>query len=70
VHHSRPAGKTDADTTDQLPFCAYPTAAEVDQHGIQPLPETLPVIDLTCGDAYRNQQRRITPTCPTRSWSS
>jgi hypothetical protein len=44
-----------------LPFCAYPTAADVDQHGIQSLPEELPVTDLSGGDIYRSHQHRTTP---------
>ena len=46
---------------DSLPFCAYPTAAEVDQHGIQPLPERLPVTDLTGGADYRSHEHETTP---------
>jgi hypothetical protein len=35
-----------------LPSCAYPTAADVSRHGIQPLPDRLPVADLTDADGY------------------
>ncbi len=44
-----------------LPFCAYPTAADVDEHGIQSLPEELPVTDLSDGDTYRSHRHRTTP---------
>jgi hypothetical protein len=46
---------------ESLPFCAYPTAAQVDQHGVQHLPEKLPVIDLTSGNTYRSHEHRATP---------
>jgi hypothetical protein len=44
-----------------LPSCAYPTAADVSRHGIQPLPDRLPVADLTDADGYRSPQHRTTP---------
>src|SRR6476660_446999 len=44
-----------------LPFCAYPTAVDVSCHGVQPLPDTLPVADLTDADRYRSPRHRTTP---------
>lgn len=44
-----------------LPFCAYPTAADADKHGIQSLPKELPVTNLSGGKTYRSHQHRTTP---------
>jgi len=44
-----------------LPFCAYPTAADVGRHGVQPLPDALPVADLSDADRYRSSRHRTTP---------
>ncbi len=49
------------DETQQLPFCAYPIAADVAQHGVLPLPEVLPRVDLAAVQPYRS--RRYTAVC-------
>jgi hypothetical protein len=44
-----------------LPFCAYPVAADSDRHGLQPLPDKLPLLDLTAAASHRSVQYRVTP---------
>jgi len=43
-----------------LPSCSYPTAADVRHHGLQPLPDRLPVADLTDAAMYRSLRYRTT----------
>lgn len=45
----------------QLPFCAYPRAWDVAQHGLQPLPENLRKADFTRAQPYRSRQYRAEP---------
>jgi hypothetical protein len=47
---------------EALPPCSYPTAADVDQHGVQPLPDDLPVVDMTGAERYRSRRYRTTRT--------
>lgn len=47
--------------TQQLPFCAYPTAVDINQHGVYPLPEVLPRVDLAAVQPYRSH--RYTAVC-------
>jgi hypothetical protein len=55
-------------TPRPLPFCSYPTSEDVAQHGLQPLPEVLPLIDFKRGEPYRSRRyatvpaARLTPT--------
>ena len=37
-----------------LPYAAYPKARDAAQHGLQPLPESLPPLDLARADPYRS----------------
>ena len=45
-----------SDAPRQLPYAAYPTAADVDQHGVQPLPASLPVVDFARAMPYRSRR--------------
>ena len=37
-----------------LPYSEYPKAADVAQHGLQPLPESLPLVDFARAEPYRS----------------
>ena len=39
-----------------LPYSAYPRARDVSQHGLQPLPESLPLVDFERAAPYRSSQ--------------
>jgi hypothetical protein len=39
-----------------LPFCTYPRAADVAAHGVQPLPEALPLVDFARVQPYRSRR--------------
>ncbi len=39
-----------------LPYCTYPRARDVAQHGLQALPEVLPRVDLAQAHPYRSRQ--------------
>ena len=41
-----------------LPFCAYPRARDVAQHGVQVLPAVLPRVDFTQAQPYRSLQHK------------
>ncbi len=43
----------------RLPWCDYPTSAERDHHGLQALPEDLPVADLSSAKPYRSAGYRV-----------
>ena len=43
----------------RLPFAAYPTAADTAQHGIQPLPAVLPLVDFERARPYRSRRYPI-----------
>jgi hypothetical protein len=51
-----------------LPFCPYPTAEDVVQHGLQPLPDVLPLVDFKRAEHHRSRRyatvpaARLTPT--------
>lgn len=45
----------------RLPHCEYPKAADVERHGLQPLPETPPVADLAGAAQYRSERYRVIP---------
>ena len=50
-----------------LPYCAYPQARDVAQHGVQVLPAVLPLVDFTRAQPYRSRRyttiaaARLTP---------
>jgi hypothetical protein len=45
-----------ADGPRSLPYCAYPQARDVTQHGVQVLPAVLPLVDFTQAQPYRSRQ--------------
>ena len=45
-----------SDQAQRLPFCDYPGAADVAQHGMQPLPDTIPLVDYEKAQPYRSHQ--------------
>lgn len=55
------------DIPGSLPYCAYPQARDVAQHGVQVLPAVLPRVDFTQARPYRSRQyttiaaARLTP---------
>ena len=44
-----------------LPFCRYPTAAEVVEHGVQPLPAILPLVDFERARPHRSRRYTAVP---------
>lgn len=44
----------------RLPWCEYPTAVQIERHGLQPLPPSLPVADLAAAHPYRSAAFRVT----------
>src|SRR5262245_38545393 len=49
------------DRPASLPYCAYPTAADRDRHGIQPLLDELRSLDLAAAAPYRSARYVVTP---------
>src|ERR671921_196675 len=45
-----------SDEAHPLPYSAYPKAADVSQHGIQPLPESLPLVDFAPAAPHRSSR--------------
>jgi hypothetical protein len=45
-----------ADEPRPLPYCDYPTASDVAQHGVQPLPASLPLVDFARAQPYRSRR--------------
>src|SRR3712207_7610860 len=39
-----------------LHYCAYPKASDVAQHGVQPLPASLPLVDLLRAQPHRSRR--------------
>ena len=56
--HQKPAtvldGATSPDEPRPLPYAAYPKAADVDRHGLQHLPESLPLVDFARARPHRS----------------
>src|SRR5262245_30202513 len=44
-----------------LPFCPYPTARAEAQHGVQPLPPELPIVDFDAVLAHRSERYAAVP---------
>jgi hypothetical protein len=44
-----------------LPHCRYPTAEDVVQHGLQPLPEVLPLVDFERAQPHRSHRYATVP---------
>ena len=55
-------GAASPDGPRHLPYAAYPKAADVDQHGMQPLPGSLPLVDLTRAKPYRGRYSAVVAT--------
>jgi hypothetical protein len=47
---------SDPDGPRPLPFSAYPRAADVAQHGLRALPESLPLADFALAEPYRSRR--------------
>jgi hypothetical protein len=45
-----------SDEAHPLPYSTYPKAADVSQHGIQPLPESLPLVDFARAAPHRSSR--------------
>src|SRR5215217_5825000 len=45
-----------ADEPRPLPYCDYPTASDVAQHGVQLLPASLPLVDFVRAQPYRSRR--------------
>jgi hypothetical protein len=43
----------------RLPYCDYPCASDTDRHGLQPLPDVLPIVDLDSAHPYRSSKLKI-----------
>jgi hypothetical protein len=43
----------------RLPYCKYPGAADAELHGLQPLPDVLPVITMEAAQQYRSSKIKI-----------
>jgi len=44
-----------------LPYCSYPTATDIAQHGVQPLPETLPLVNFQRARPHRSRWYAAVP---------
>ena len=51
-----PEGTMRSDAPRPLPYVAYPSAADVDQHGLQPLPESLPLENFAQAQLHRSSR--------------
>src|ERR687889_964834 len=49
-------GSISSDEPRPLPYSAYPKAREVAQHGVQPLPAYLPLVDFARAQPYRSRR--------------
>src|SRR5436309_865648 len=45
----------------RLPHCHYPSVSETSRHGLQPLPDTLPIWTPERAEPYRSRTRRPLP---------
>jgi len=57
-----PDGTMSSDEPRPLPYAAYPKAADIDQHGLQPLPESLPLVDFAQAKPYRGRYTTVVAT--------
>src|SRR3712207_6724627 len=62
VDPAEPAGGSPSDEPRPLPYSAYPTAADVDRHGLQPLPGSLPLVDFARAKPYRSRYSTVIAT--------
>jgi hypothetical protein len=51
-----------SDEAHPLPYSAYPKARDVSQHGIQPLPASLPLVDFARAKPYRSRYTTVLAT--------
>jgi hypothetical protein len=51
-----PDGRRSSGAATLLPYADYPKAADVDRHGLQPLPEALPLADFAQAEPYRSRR--------------
>jgi hypothetical protein len=49
-------GRMSSDEPRHLPYSAYPRARDVDQHGVQPLPASLPLVDFARAQPHRSSR--------------
>src|SRR5918998_6529696 len=49
-------GRMSSDEPRTLPYCAYPKASDVAQHGVQLLPASLPLVDFVRAQPYRSRR--------------
>src|ERR671916_3330523 len=49
-------GTISSDGPRTLPYCAYPKASDVAQHGVQLLPASLPLVDFARAQPYRSRR--------------
>src|SRR5918994_3259042 len=49
-------GTISSDGPRSLPYCAYPKASDVAQHGVQTLPASLPLVDLVRAQPHRSRR--------------
>lgn len=49
-------GTRSSDAVTSLLYADYPKAADVDRHGLQPLPEALPLVDFAQAEPYRSRR--------------
>ena len=49
-------GRISSDVPRPLPYCPYPKARDVTQHGLQPLPASLPLVDFARAQPYRSRR--------------
>ena len=54
--HSIVDDGSDLDGPRPLPYSDYPKAADVAHHGLQPLPESLPLVDFARAEPYRSRR--------------
>src|SRR5918911_5720417 len=47
---------SDPDGPRQLPYSAFPKAVDVADHGLQPLPTSLPLVDFARAKPYRSSR--------------
>ena len=62
VDSAEPAGELHSDEPRPLHYSAYPTAKDVDQHGLQPLPGSLPLVDFARAKPYRSRYSTVIAT--------
>ena len=57
-----PDATISSDRPRDLPHAAYPKAADLDQHGLQPLPGSLPLVDFARAEPYRGRYATVAAT--------